>query len=247
MKDNSIFIEYNEIKRIYDNIINNYSELSLMFNLKNPIEIYLMYLLSLYNGYLSKTDNFTYYDNESLFINCKCLKGADVLNGYGVCRHISAMLKDIYDKMNINNEILPIYLNEEKTKKRIITSNHVINIVSDKNKSYLLDPTNSYVWYKVGKKCLIHINKEDISIASITNQFDILSYSDYNINKLKNIKCMLSKTSDLTKEDILLLEHTASIFNNNLVIFKQFKNENIKYYFEVTERLTDLKSKILRK
>lgn len=247
MKYNDWEKEYNEIRKIYEIIINNYLELNLMFNINKPTEIYLMYILSLYNGYLSKTDNFTYYDNESLFINCKCLKGADVLNGYGVCRHISAMLKDIYDKMNINNEILPIYLNKEKTRKRIITSNHVINIVSDKNKSYLLDPTNSYVWYKVGKKCLIHINKEDISIASITNQFDILSYSDYNINKLKNIKCMLSRTSDLTKEDISLLEHTASIFNNNLVIFEQFKDENIKYYFEVTERLNDLKSRVLRK
>ena len=58
---------------------------------------------------------------------------------------------------------------------------------------------------------------------------------------------MLSKTSDLTKEDISLLDHTANIFNNNLVIFEQFKDENIKYYFEVTERLSDLKSRVLRK
>jgi len=247
MKYSDFLKEYNEIRKIYEIIITNYSELNLMFNLNNPVEIYFIYLLSLYKGYLSKTNDFEYKDDERILLNYNNLQGADILNGYGVCRHISAMLKDIYDKLEINNEILPIYLNQEKIKKRLITSNHVINIACDNDKSFLLDPTNSYVWYKVGKKCLIHVNKKDISIASITNQFDILSYNDYNINKLKTIKCMLSKTSDLTKEDILLLERTSDIFLDNLVTFEQFKNENIKYYLEVTERLTELKSRVLRK
>ena len=247
MKKNEQLKEFKEIKDIYNNIIKNYLELNLMLNINTPIEIFSFYILTLYNGYLSKTDNFIYLDNEDKLINCIKLKGADVLNGYGVCRHISAMLKDIYDNMGINNEILPIYLNQEKIKKKIFISNHVINIVTDKNRTILVDPTNSMIWEKVGKQYLMHINEENINIAQIPVQFDILNYNDYNINILKNIKNMLSRTSFSTKEDVVLLENTFDIFYKNSNNLKQFKNENIKYYSEVTERLNILKSKILKK
>jgi len=86
------------IEELYKLIIKNCVILAKCFNFTQPAEIYSMYRYLLLEGYLSAKRNITFSQEED--INIQNL-GAKVITGKCVCRHISAMLKDIYkEKMD---------------------------------------------------------------------------------------------------------------------------------------------------
>lgn len=233
---NSETAEYlTKIRSTYNTIIKNYAELNRYFDLESPIEIYALYTKLLHRGYLSLDGSFKYDPKEIFVYNIKNLLGVDIINGNGVCRHISAMLKDIFNELKIQNEVLPVYVCDNKnTNKAHLSGNHVINLAVQNNKNYFLDPTIGYIWKKISNANLLTCNKNiEFEVARISNWVDILDYNSDNIDALKNIRKMLLMEQSTKRQDEKVLAMINRLFKDNIDIFEQFRNENIELYNDV--------------
>lgn len=102
------------INSLYQEFIRNYNDLNREFNFDNPIQIHTMFNYLLYNGYLSKDKNFEFTSKYARDINP--IKGANVIMGSGVCRHIAAMLVDIFNDCGIEAFRLGCHIRESVVK-----------------------------------------------------------------------------------------------------------------------------------
>lgn len=235
-----------KITKIYNEIIKNYAHLNYDLGFENPIEIYTLFHKLMHRGYLSFGYNFEYNTTETL--NNKNILGVDVINGKGVCRHISAMLQDIFDELKINNEILPIYLYEDNSSNKFhLSGNHVINLASQNNRVYFLDPTNGYIWIRISGTSLLTFKNTEFEVAKISNWIDILDYNNDSLEVLKNIKKMLLMDAKLKRQDDKIISTVNKIFRNNKDIFEKFKEVNKPLYNEIANNIAKIKTKINKK
>lgn len=113
--------EIREIINLYNVFLDNYIKLNNTLELSHPLEIYKLYDFALYNGLLSKNNNFNYNKNDSFEFEYKL--GLKVLTGSGVCRHISGLLDDIYNKLNLESCSTSAYIpNKEKMLELLLES-----------------------------------------------------------------------------------------------------------------------------
>ena len=186
----TITTEYKELKYLYDEVINNIGIFLKDLNIIEPISIFTTYVYMYRSGYFSYNKEFTYSTDMKDFAK---LNGLDVISGKGVCRSISSMLTDIYNKLgmpsynlmvnssketlNNINELCPIKLNVDNNSNKfikfieIITShfplaNHLITTVEQNNKNYIFDPTNDCFLQYTDKNRLGLANN---TIYSMTN------------------------------------------------------------------------------
>lgn len=96
-----------QIRELYNYFLNNYNRLNKIFDLNNPVEIYTMFNYLLYKGYLSKNKEFQFSGKQAR--DLKVLRGAEVITGKAVCRHISGMLTDILNRYGIESSQLGVY------------------------------------------------------------------------------------------------------------------------------------------
>lgn len=99
-----------EIKNFYNYILDETIKLIESYGCKTPLEIYCLF--NLINCFYVKENeifNLLYLNkkhNYSQELEENDIKGIQVLLNGGVCRHKSAMLNDIYTKMNIDSVVL---------------------------------------------------------------------------------------------------------------------------------------------
>ncbi len=106
-------IENKDIKKVlvlYKEFLKNYDKLNRTFKLDNPVEIYAMFNYLYTNGYLSKNKTFEATEKEA--VDVRKLFGTEVIKGKGVCRHLSAMLKDILNEHGINASQISVCQNK---------------------------------------------------------------------------------------------------------------------------------------
>jgi len=243
MKINKILCFQNDTISIYNEILEKFVDLNYMFNLNNPLEVYALYTKLLYKGYFSYNYNFEYNEPVCKYKLFDTLPlGINVINGSGVCKHISSMLQDILNLMNIKNEVLTVYFydSNEKIKYHFI-GNHIINLTAFDNKAYFLDPTNCFIWKKCGEKQLLANKHREINTAYISSSLDNYLYNDIDINILRNIKEMLSMIQTSIEEDSKIINNVNKIYQSNLGIFEKFKKDNYYLYREINDKLIKIK------
>ena len=178
-KTQTITKEYKELKKLYDELIQNTAEFYKELGLKNPISIFATYVFMYRSGYFSYNKDFKYSTKMKDFAK---LNGLDVVRGKGVCRSISSMLTDIYRAMGMNSSNLtvrandesiknlqklgPVKLEKEDSSKRFVKfvsattkylplSNHLITMVESDGINYIFDPTNDGFLYNSENNKLI--------------------------------------------------------------------------------------------
>ena len=101
--------ELQEIEEFYDSYINKVVELMNYYRCKTPLEVFSLFNL-LCDYYIDdESINKTYLVDEPItpdWMEERPFLGIQVLFNGGVCRHKSAMLCDIYKKMNIDSIML---------------------------------------------------------------------------------------------------------------------------------------------
>lgn len=159
--------EYKELKTLYDEIIKDTSNFYNELGINNPISIFATYVYMYRNGYFSHDKKFLYSNDMKDFAK---LSGLDVVRGRGVCRSISSMLTDIYNDMGMTSYNLSVNTSREQLKhlsdiegttlekdksgekiakivgkitEIIPIANHLITMVEQDGKNYILDPTNN--------------------------------------------------------------------------------------------------------
>lgn len=236
------------IKEIYNEIIENYAELNRVLEFKNPVEVYSLYTKLLHKGFFSKNGHFSYNENLEMLDFYNFL-GLDVINGNGVCRHFCSMLKDIYDKLQFNNEIMLVHFYElnDDVKKQHFRGNHTINLVEDKGISYYLDPSNSFIWDKVSKNIFVTYKNRNIEVASFSYFFSCYfafhNCKNFQLKNAKNIGYLMEYSSSNFSDCLKLDDKVNKIYKNNLDIFESLERENRVLYNEIDHNLSKMKLK----
>lgn len=180
-----------EIK--YNKIINSFNRLCDELKLRDPIDIFILFVYMYRKGYLSVGHSFEYDTDMKDFAS---LFGIDVIRGHGVCRSIASMLNDIYIERNLDSGTLTVCaknLKEAekfskakiqitqngakvakiigKITKTIGISNHLIIDLYYKGYNLKLDPTNDLILIngKFGKIKTYTSAKTAMKKGAITN------------------------------------------------------------------------------
>ena len=264
---------YQQIKKLYDDIVSNLADFLKEQNITDPVEIFTIYQFMYRNGYLSYNHNFNYDNDMKDLVK---LNGVDVINGHGVCRSIASFLTDLYRKMgydacnllvSANRKVLdnidrrgkyPNWEISQKTKQfvKIISkvsdvipiSNHLISCVQKDEYTYVFDPTNDAFLTK-GKTwdLVLPYEKEGrmkISWIMITIQ---KIYSQ--IGKLKSIsavKKQLQNSAIDYDEYKAIYDDTLEYAKSNIEIFDDFYSKNSAIYEELIEKVNSIPGFILR-
>ena len=197
--------EINEIYTIYQEYLDNYLKLSKELANNDPIEISTLYYTMRKHGYLSTNKCFKGKDQD--IIENNRILGANIMNGTGVCRHISCLLKDILKKygydaypmtVNIRKYCLinNIFSESTKTKEELLDwlidniyddelfNESVAKLEKYPNVTFELfeDKEDSFLKNIFANHAITYVNHNK------TNYFiDSTQGSIYNLNKEKNI------------------------------------------------------------
>lgn len=120
------FKDIKNIRKIYEQVLENYIKLNKKFELKHPIELLTLYSSVYGEGYLSLNHKFQ-YDTKNVY-DLKSIYGANVINGAGCCRHVNTMFHDILEKSGIENIILAG--NSSITKKNVFAINRIDELIN---------------------------------------------------------------------------------------------------------------------
>lgn len=191
-----------EIMKTYKLLLEKMHQLAKELNIGNSLELSILFSYLLWNGYLSKNKKHQYidYDDEPIILGMNFI---NVLNGYGVCRNYSEMLKDFLNYSGYQSVILANYMSNnikvdyimDIQKRRIQMpgnsktfqirkANHAFNLIEDKG-MYIYDPTN-----------LLLYNSKNQSVATLVNgkgKNKIFPYQSYDFCYSKEDEKMLDK------------------------------------------------------
>lgn len=132
---------YIVLKEKYDLFIKKLANILNMIGFEDSMDIGIYLTVMLYNGLLSTKDYFQYVnikgDNDIYYHE---VLGARVMSGYGVCRNMASLFRDVYKEMGYDAHYLSV-----KTG-RFSHATHAVVLVSDEDGNYIIDPT----WRTIG-------------------------------------------------------------------------------------------------
>lgn len=175
---------YNEVKQ-YREVIDDFGDFLLDNGVQDPIDVFDYFNYALWEGYLSKDKDYAYSESRMLFF---ANFGMGNIQGRGVCLNDAGMLKDLYESLGYESEIVLCYVpvgninidpnirtNGLVTRRiesdeslisfanilkpiSLFTGNHAITVVKYEGEYYYFDPTN-----------LAYLAKSDINDLDIIN------------------------------------------------------------------------------
>jgi hypothetical protein len=245
--------KYPDSIEAYKSIINSTAQLCHELNLKDSMDIFVVFNYLLWNGYFSKDKNYIYTLSERK--NLMGYFGTDIINGKGVCLNKSYMLDNILNTMDyksymICNKVPKKIIRDYKPniERRIkkhgqipmkinaflfspitnITGNHACTLVEKDDVYYVYDPTNL---------CVFKLDKFlQAGIIGGTGIIDIKPYSLSWFGNLDNKKIteivesyknVENETHPYDIEDIKSsFESNLELCRNNTGLFNDFYNAN---------------------
>lgn len=231
----------------YDNIIDSFINLANELNIKNSLELSLLFSYTLYNGYFSFNRKHFYKIENRLSISN--FYAADIFNGGGVCLNYSDMLTDIlnkkgYDAAIITNKInkvkrgytpnIEMNVIKPKLSTKIISlmlnpisnlvGNHACTLIIDKDNPYIYDPTNLTMFNCENSKKATHELGE--GSIKLTPYFSlIIATNNQNINAFDKLCLCKNYNNPYSRKDfIITAECNYEKYNNNPNIFSDFSD-----------------------
>jgi len=247
LSDNNIFMNTKdmlEINKLYNEFLKNYVKLQNSFSFIHPTEIFTMFNYAYSYGFLSKEHKFI-YSKENL-VDIRPLYNLDIINGRGVCRHLSKMLKDIYDESNLENYILTTYMPEykidyTKTDDPKYDINKLYKMIDDlnigkneKNEIFnLIEDNEGKLNFNITeKRKKANIGNHVINI--VKNNDKLYFYDPTNIEILNYIGNNTLQYDDKLKTNIIL-NTKVNINNFKKKDYTEFKNNVTTYLNELEQ------------
>lgn len=223
-----------EIRNLYNDFIKNYNQLNKDFKFNNPIQIYTMYNYLLYKGYLSKDKTFMF--SKENVIDIKTIMGTNIINGQGVCRHISSLLTDILNDYGIFSTNISCYLRHREldfniTKKPKYTKEETIqfinNNIHDENDKNILFEIMEYHENNGDYIELYYKYIPDKDLGKILYGNHLITYAEHNSNNYfldptqnRIYRLKDSKNNILFDKDVDNIKITSNSFYSD---YKKFK------------------------
>ena len=178
--------ELNTLLYDYRSVVLHISSLFKDLLFIDPIQIFSAYSYFIQNGFLSCDKKFVYRrDVDDLFP----LFGINVIDGMGVCRHITSFLTDVYRELGfVSYNVSTIssdlscyslslkefecdssgmeYFGDIHSYQSYLKKdyNHLVTLVVSKDGSFVIDPTNSLIFYVNQDKKVTLLQDENITI-----------------------------------------------------------------------------------
>lgn len=243
-------LKFIDIKEPYNDVLENFKRLTDDLDLKNPVEMYTLFCLMYSQGYLSNNKMFCYSQNYDLMKNI----GSCVVDGFSLCRHISSMLSDIYNKSE-NIYSVPLFAvcddsSEFPTPLDIIKNNSNSTYAQDQN-SIIYKKIIDFFSHKIGNHAIVTCKYNNEYYFFDPTNFTFLNIEDFqsklflgngltcqliNVNliskKQRNIYNNLSNINihRFTDQDNYDVKKTILTFNQNKDLIEDFFNENKAAY-----------------
>ena len=263
LKNNKITKEeYAALLNDYKQFLKRYKVLNDELSFKEPISIYTLFVYMYKNGFLSKDKEIEFKVFYKEYLDMINLRGANIFNGKGVCRHIGSMLIDILRESGIESyhysnlcSVPLLYGMVQKYYKDVynyqgkldyvmnhylvrflkvnyIYAPHLISYASYDGKNYFLDPTNKRILHTYG--------------LGITDDSGVMcpkfkGNGRYDLLEDRKRMCDLinQNNKSLPNEEVqdILNESNAKILLHK-DMYEDFYNENKAFYEDMSLRLT---------
>ena len=152
-------------------------------NIQNVLELYALINYLLRTGKFSWQETISYQPNFNYLALPNMPEQLQVMYGIGCCRHINQLINDILLTLGLNSVIQYIRVDNTDTWHRATPkdANHLVVILKDNNKEYLLDAYNNFAFQIIGTD-LIPLNLPTPKELSITTK-----YPDDNIKEIGQV------------------------------------------------------------
>ena len=254
--------EYTSLLNDYKLFLKRYKVLNDELSFKEPISIYALFVYMYKNGFLSKDKEIEFKVFYKEYLDMINLRGANIFNGKGVCRHIGSMLTDILRESGIESyhysnlcSVPLLYGMVQKYYKDVynyqgkldyvmnhylvrflkvnyIYAPHLISYASYDGKNYFLDPTQKRI-----------LDSFDLGITDDKGVMLPIFKENGRYDLLEDRKRMcdlINKNNNtLPNEEVqdILNESNAKILLHK-DMYEDFYNENKAFYEDMSLRLT---------
>ena len=254
--------EYAALFNDYKQFLKRYKVLNDELSFKEPISIYALFVYMYKNGFLSKDKSIEFKVFYKEYLDMINLRGANIFNGKGVCRHIGSMLTDILRESDIESynysnlcSVPLLYGMVQKYYKDVynyqgkldyvmnhylvrflkvnyIYAPHLISYASYDGKNYFLDPTQERILDSID----LGITDDKgvmLPIFKDNGYFDLLE------NRKRMCDLINQNNKPLSNEEVqdILNESNAKILLHK-DMYEDFYNENKAFYEDMSLRLT---------
>ncbi len=210
-----IIDDYKIVDSNYSEFLDRFSKLIKSFDLKDSLEISILYTRMLNSGLLSENLNFKPTDDKAELLELDCL-GPTVFTGAACCRHSSSLLNDILNYNHYESINFPLKNGEER---------HLVNLVDIKGSPYVWDAYNNLLVEKKDGKYVVGDTKYDF----FEDDVDIVNSKKI---KLSNFDSKILRT--ISNDEILYREQK---FTCNMGLLMKFFVENQHLYSDTSKRL----------
>lgn len=152
-------------------------------NIQNVLELYALINYLLRTGKFSWQETISYQSNFNYLALPNMPEQLQVMYGIGCCRHINQLINDILLTLGFNSVIQYIRVDNTDTWHRATPkdANHLVVILKDNNKEYLLDAYNNFAFQIIGTD-LIPLNLPTPKCLAIATK-----YPDDNIKEIGQV------------------------------------------------------------
>ena len=215
--------EFNQLEDVYREFISRIGDFFRNNGIVDVIEILSVYSYFIKNGYLSYDKKFVY---KKTLDDCIYMLGSNVVSGFGVCRHITSMLTDIYKELGYDSYNISMIFEKSKSfskqsflaikeRKKICECikkyiyillcggyyNHLVTLVNNDSGSLIVDPTNDIISY-------VNFAKRIFSVKDRCQCFDCSFMSVFNNEEEIAFDSILNVT------DLSVLDRIGNNYNN---------------------------------
>ena len=240
--------EFTELEEKYTELVKQLANFFKSNNILEPISILSTYSYLIKNGYLSFDHKFFY---EKSIDDCIYLLGTNVISGFGVCRHITTLLTDIYKELGYDSYNISMVFEKTKSLSRqkyssinekkdlkyylkkiqfILNSNlynHLVTLVNTDNGSLIIDPTNDIVSY-------VNQSKRILSAIDQNTSFTCCYMPIFNLEEENNYDSILNITNEKYLDQIAdNYNNSWDMISNNNYLASNLYNQNANLYKEV--------------
>lgn len=118
-----------ELNVLYKSFLANYHNLNQTFDLKNPLDIMLLYTHLLNDGFLSKSKSL---EQKKVLVEHNVLQQFQIFTGEATCRHIAKTLKDILNGEDIKSSVLINYVTSSRIDGEVLEDISILKREIDK-------------------------------------------------------------------------------------------------------------------
>ena len=252
------FYKKEEFFNNYQNIIWNTKKLFEELNITNHLLIATFYEYLLWNGLFSVNKKFQINNVTNLNSNF-ALEGSVIMTGFGVCRHISSLEKDILNSLNIESYNMICTLKKNftfdnsktifenlKSKIDITISNNLSKISLGNHLITLIKYNKGYILHDATNHAFLNFKKHlQAKYVNVPMTLDLIFNNFYNCDlKYEEILVIREKLRNQKNIKILnklmvemLYEYISYIYQENISLLNDFYNENRNDYETINKIL----------